>query len=159
MSSGFLQFRVPWSSWASALELHTPAEVLGVAAPLGVFMGEKAYFLRTLLLKMLTQSLRPSTSAFSGTSPYPGPCSPSWKWVLWLRSVLGSGEVRAVCWKKLLRQSQGRHWWGNPDRLLPLLVLPLRVLQSLTPPLLRDRRRENARGCGFGIGFPSSEQQ
>lgn len=49
--------------------------------------------------------------------------------------------------KKLLRQSQGQDWWGNPDRLLSLWVLSLWGLQSLTP----TERQEEGKCKRLGV--------
>lgn len=51
-------------------------------------MGDKVYFLSTVFSqKMLTQALKPSASAFSGTSPSPWP----------LQLILEVGLVVEVC--------------------------------------------------------------
>lgn len=96
--------------------------------------GRESLLLSTLLLKLLTQALKTSTSAFSGTSPYPWPLlRSSWKWVMWLRSVLGGGAGRYT--GRSCRDCPGQDPWGHPDSLLPLIWLSRCAagLQPLTP--------------------------
>lgn len=88
--SGGEQFLPPALATLASLSFRSGVArtgFLGVAAPLGVFMGDKAYFLSIVLLKMLTQALKPAASAFSGTSPSPWPLQP----------ILEVGLVVEVC--------------------------------------------------------------
>jgi hypothetical protein len=65
---------------------------------------------------VLTQALKPSTSAVSGTSPCPSPLQPILEVghvvevCLEVMVVVGGGG-RAVYWKKLLRQAWGQNQW------------------------------------------------
>lgn len=113
-------------------------------------MGDKAYFLSTVLLKMLTQALKPAASAFFGTSPSPWPLQPILEVGLVVEVCPEEGGGAGQCPEEVAESESG------PGSIY-YLVLPLQDLQSLTP--TERRRRENTRACGFGIGFPSSKQQ
>lgn len=88
--------------------------------------GRESLLLSTLLLKLLTQALKTSTSAFSGTSPYPWPLPP----------ILEVGHVVEVClggrgwlvyWTKLPRLS-GPGSMGTPrEPPSTNLALPLQA--------------------------------
>lgn len=136
--SGGEQFLPPALATLASLSFRSGVArtgFLGVAAPLGVFMGDKAYFLSIVLLKMLTQALKPAASAFSGTSPSPWPLQPILEVGLVVEVCPGEGGGLGSVLRKLLSQSQGQ------GRLSIYLVFPLQDLQSLTP--TERRRREN----------------